>query len=865
MDSASTLQAPRTGRSRFSKALPAPPPGLDDNPASIPRGLPSFPFPPRKDSVTTASSDVRSMKTEGFDFPLPPPPAKADASQIQSPKNVIQRRPVGLPAQKSKKMKRVSSISSLLSAYSNGSTDSVHRSSQDTMLTKDSEPSRPQGREEREGMASPKDLAQILISYSSNPYEDDSPSSRDEEARKPSPPSMSSLEIQPQPSIPQSTQPLETSQVGPVSTSSPVLLTNGSPKAEIWRRRAGSKSDVGKAVVGLKLAVSHGSTAAIIPVLSADASSQIHDPSTDVAGSETLSLPSGSDAQVRSTRSYATPLYPPQEQLLPQPQLPKGGDATLPPYSRLTELNSISSKDSTVPKSTSGTAEPNSTQTLQKNNEGKISTLAPRLTSLPGRNVRPRQQTAPEDDKATNGKDLGIRRELAPAPALSDTAPNDFLRVSPWPEPQKNLRGLPTSPRMDPQPSPSPAPVGAPKDQPTEQKSLPQMPHAITRKELPTPVHSPSNAQKRTIQVARSPAPPLTPPEVPLRESENPAVRQPASGAAAAESQLSPQPGSDAPDSRLAKGGPRWPVPESLAVGPPASRAAGVRPARSQSDLSSSTIIPPNYHHGKQDPTSKRISPTMGNPQSRDLAAGGNARSSPAQQSPSTTTANITPTPTADNMSLQGSDLFDLVTNLNLSSQETSVKDFAPGPGPGPTNRPTRTRPTLSLDSRPLSEIKEVPKDSIEMSRREGGAAAATQQDQELPEPSREANEALLRFPRGALEQQRRQPPFQRQPFANGVWAPRPLGRENYNCWTGHGTMVSARNTHYPLACQACGTEERSWRKVCSWCSLRVCYDCAALLAQNGGSLERMMDALGAKKRLEKGKERQDPTAAAIN
>ena len=296
-----TLQPPKAGgRSRFSKALPAPPPDMDDDDPSpeaayIPRELPPFPFPPRKESVTEASrsgghrsnssnsnsNSSDSAKPERFNFPLPPRPPEVpegsaaleteevdNISQILSPtRNVIPRRPVGQPAPKSKsksnKMKRVSSISSLLSAYSNGSaTDVVNRSSQETVITKDSDPAHSQL---REALDSPKDLANILAAYSSNPYGDELTPPMNTESTKSQEKLLPSLEVSSQLDMESKTELREVpvaSPAVPVATSSHVPLKNDSPKPEIWRRRADSKSSLNITVPELKLPTSHGSTAA---------------------------------------------------------------------------------------------------------------------------------------------------------------------------------------------------------------------------------------------------------------------------------------------------------------------------------------------------------------------------------------------------------------------------------------------------------------------------------------------------------------------------------------------------------------------------------------------------------------------------
>ncbi|KAI1144500.1 hypothetical protein F5Y05DRAFT_364883 [Hypoxylon sp. FL0543] len=276
-----TLQTPKSGRSRFSKALPAPPPELDDaRPRTAARDPPSSlysPFPPRKDSVSvkTNTNLSPSIKSDLINSPLPalPPSNDMGSTVLQTQTRLIPRKPVGLPANpapaaagKSKKMKRVSSISSLLSAYSNTSSDSVQRSSQGSIFTKDSEPSYSP---EREGIndGQPR-LLKTLPVLPSNPYVDEMPSVTDEiiAADLPPPPP---LKDPTRPSTPPSSRPVlrDPFSASPLDThdggsASPSRLVGDSPQGrEIWRRRASSKSDRSLLVPQLKLADSHGSTA----------------------------------------------------------------------------------------------------------------------------------------------------------------------------------------------------------------------------------------------------------------------------------------------------------------------------------------------------------------------------------------------------------------------------------------------------------------------------------------------------------------------------------------------------------------------------------------------------------------------------
>ncbi|KAK7941024.1 uncharacterized protein PG986_013411 [Apiospora aurea] len=224
MDTAS-LQTPTTGRSRFSKALPAPPPGLHDglhkgipNTASppghfkIPRKLPSLPqlpptpatttttttaaaFPPRKSSVgarlnlTNVIPPLPALPPLQKELPTTPKkmnaiPRKAVGQQpaATTPASAVpELAPQGKEASTPRKLKRMSSISSILSAYSsasNVSQDSAHRSSQGSVATKDSEPSLSP---ERDVAADPRaKLFDTLGDYTGNPHQDELPDPNDQ-------------------------------------------------------------------------------------------------------------------------------------------------------------------------------------------------------------------------------------------------------------------------------------------------------------------------------------------------------------------------------------------------------------------------------------------------------------------------------------------------------------------------------------------------------------------------------------------------------------------------------------------------------------------------------------------------------------
>ncbi|ORY63562.1 uncharacterized protein BCR38DRAFT_410467 [Pseudomassariella vexata] len=279
MDTTS-LQASQMGRSRFSKALPAPPPGLDDGTAidarQVPRRLPALSnmaFPPRKESVG-ASMSPKSLDSPLPSLPAPSPVSEAPTKSLPSiPRKAIASPPSQLTAAQVK-LRRKSSISSLLSAYSRSSTESVQRSSQDSSVTKNSEPSLSPELDATNDTR--KEFIQTSESYSGNLRDGELPHTTKDTGRGLLPPPLKDVSMPNTPRTglpatprtglpvtPRSTRPAE-SHADANAPSSPVSLTNGSPqKHEIWRRRrTSSKSDRSLAVAALKLdGVSHGSTA----------------------------------------------------------------------------------------------------------------------------------------------------------------------------------------------------------------------------------------------------------------------------------------------------------------------------------------------------------------------------------------------------------------------------------------------------------------------------------------------------------------------------------------------------------------------------------------------------------------------------
>ncbi|KAI0446125.1 hypothetical protein F4803DRAFT_79781 [Xylaria telfairii] len=365
----SSLQVPRAGRSRFSKALPTPPPGSDDLPQTALRELPNVPpapLPPKKNSILLTKLSLPSLRSKALDSPLPALPIMAEPARPRLQAGPIARKPVAkLPTPpattgdtKSKAMKRKSSISSLLSAYSRSSSD--WGASHESDFTKDSEPSYSP---EREGMGSLPPVPSKKSMETTNDVSSDRTSEVTSYTIIDSFPPPPPLKDPSRPRTP-STHTPSTRTVGPVdgardrtqdregegdsASLSPVSVRSGSSRAgphEIWRRRASSKSDGSLVIAELKLPGSNGSTASTshIPARNAEPPS-VKPP-----------LPAKTNHQ---------PALP-----LPLPPKPQQQSAAI---------------------------------------------LPPRTVSLPGRNIRPIKQTKPvdEDDEMKKLMKLSKLKEL---------------------------------------------------------------------------------------------------------------------------------------------------------------------------------------------------------------------------------------------------------------------------------------------------------------------------------------------------------------------------------------------------------------------------------------------------------------------
>ncbi|KAL2022319.1 hypothetical protein VTK56DRAFT_5717 [Thermocarpiscus australiensis] len=311
MMEAATLQAPKSGRSRFSKALPAPPslPAFDfesqlrpvpekalpPQQRSPPEGsLPPLP-PPKKPESERDREPTMATVTRPLNSPLPPLPAPSKSPGPPPPMS-IPRRPVAAPSATPTKAAApgpapvlipaptlatpqpepspVGSISSLLSAYSNHTAESTPQSpansAQDTTSSNTAYsvvgPNLGIQSSSTKDEARAQALPTLSSDRSAQRHEANNPQTiradRDElflQLPPPPPPSKDAQRGPPRPQTPTGPQ----SQTTQLPTSPRIASSPGntSPQEQLWRRRS-LKADKNVSVPDLKLVASHGSTAA---------------------------------------------------------------------------------------------------------------------------------------------------------------------------------------------------------------------------------------------------------------------------------------------------------------------------------------------------------------------------------------------------------------------------------------------------------------------------------------------------------------------------------------------------------------------------------------------------------------------------
>jgi hypothetical protein len=312
MEASSLTQPTAWATSRYTKALPTPPPQPASNTKAVGE-LPvrkdslasSRPPPPPKDTAVKTSSVVAAAQLS--DSPLPPLPG---LTRMNSPPAVIRRKPVGngtvgdrtqspphpQPAQAGS-VSPVESLSSIFSAY--GTEDSsATRYSDDTTATGYSftEPSPPNPKvlpKDTLGGGGSTKLDLVSPLYLPTPVSSEMKSDAPHpqhgagleahtDGRSPTPPTK---EIQ-RPTTPKSSKALPSVPSQQANLSSPMADQSPS-QPQLWRRRS-LKSDKPLTVPQLKLTSSHGSTAASAQeagALQQDASSSLPRPRPPFAGS----------------------------------------------------------------------------------------------------------------------------------------------------------------------------------------------------------------------------------------------------------------------------------------------------------------------------------------------------------------------------------------------------------------------------------------------------------------------------------------------------------------------------------------------------------------------------------------------------
>jgi len=265
MQSSSYLQTPKTGRSRFSKALPPRP--LETmssrtmtpvivpsssmsplSPASRAKDLPAL--PPQAPADDEASSKVTSPQLPPLPFMKPLTPIGLPATPKAPPPMAIPRRPVGKPTMAPAEPSPTGSLSSLLSAYSRSSGESLIRYSDGGTSSKgESEPTLSPTHDDMEGKFG--DMSPPMSIAAFNDKEKELPRLESGHVERPVP-----VETRTDSPTLKSSQPDQSSKdvgQGYEQTASPT-----SP--QIWRRRS-LKSSQNLEVTSLKLDTNYNSKA----------------------------------------------------------------------------------------------------------------------------------------------------------------------------------------------------------------------------------------------------------------------------------------------------------------------------------------------------------------------------------------------------------------------------------------------------------------------------------------------------------------------------------------------------------------------------------------------------------------------------
>ncbi|KAL8370313.1 hypothetical protein RB595_000613 [Gaeumannomyces hyphopodioides] len=789
------LQPPRKGRSRFSKALPAPPPleGFNSNFDDL-----EHMFRPRTAASTSTSlaNAVPTPPPKASQLPPPPPPPTLDSplqrQMLVSPKTpgppppmTIPRRPVALPSSPAplpntprpspkppittappartpvgklsspslpappaaplddEPPSPANSILSLLSAYSRSTSGSAaQRSSEATVSTKASSAFVPQ---------SPPSAKKAISPFTLPPLDFGEPSSSESMASfgQPPTPPMKDTELSLPPPPPKDK---DVARPGWFSSSSPQQPTSTATAAqpqsqeelELWRRRSG-KTDKHIEVSELKLGSSHGSTAA----------------------------------------SAEVPVPPPKEQ---RPEPPSKSQFLQTATSSLAAAGPLS-------------ADLNSKRLPPRSPAG----------GLPGRNIRPNPtaETLTQNDDTTMGSALSKaeakmkhrRPSDGEKPAVNGSA--DVARPRPDDDGSSRLQ----------QPQSQP-----PSNLPAAAKSPVVTQHPSTIRRLPTPDYEQHDIRSPIVEQIVSPVSPVSPASSPDLAPQQPVPRKPLPSA------IVPIEASAAQ---------RKGVPSPISTAPPASSNAG--PGRMGGNFSSFPKSP-----------DARLKPKPSNATLVERPAPSPGAAAPPApvtglglQQPLQPHYKSLLSPTVDTTPVDGNQTqFPARTSSRGAELPTS-----------PILRLPAEQPALALDTESVSESIVEAYFSAPNSPSTVRAQPPPQQQYQQPPPGSRSsdsssfkelvqtddfNPAAARFPSMAAA-------MGPTPAAGTVFQMRGLKPSHWGCVHKHRFMAPTPNSNYPLACQTCAREDAEDRFRCRFCWLRVCVPCKDVLGQNKGDLGALM------------------------
>ncbi|KAK1751736.1 hypothetical protein QBC47DRAFT_74889 [Echria macrotheca] len=485
----STLRTPKTGRSRFSKALPAPPPSFTEpnSQTSLP-SLPSLPLqlPPlslglsyaRTESPRPSPKPVEKEKllppiqagpplpppkqlakeasamaavSRPLDSPLPPlpkapPPMSIPRRPVASPKSAVL--PTPAPVSPTLSPSPVGSLSSLLSAYTNHSSESTPRSS--TNSSNDLGSAKVLSSTLSPG-EKPKDAQHIETVSSRIPVP--------EAQGLPPPPPLKDVPRSNTPPVVPKPQTHQASQSPTATQPAPSLANSSPPQDQLWRRRS-QRSEKNLAVPELKLVVSHGSTAA-----SSQTSSQVAQ-----GDANPQSLPAAPQSTVEASSPAAGSRIP----------LPRSANASLPGRN----IRPVASRQQIVAQETMGQKSSNLAQDRQDSDVAKpVEPTAPRpvpavspMKSMPNM-ASPVVRLPTPDYESSDIKHPMVETIVSPvSPASSPELPSDATSSSSKgaTDAESQLRQAKSSPALIPKPAfAGRPPVGLPASPAANRKRTP--------------------------------------------------------------------------------------------------------------------------------------------------------------------------------------------------------------------------------------------------------------------------------------------------------------------------------------------------------------------------------------------------------